>query len=97
MARYVVLIDWTEQGVANFKDTVDRYEAAQEQFQQLGVSFQDAYWTLGQHDLVTVVEAPDSESLAAALLRVAAQGNIRTKTLRAFTQDEMRGVIDKAS
>jgi uncharacterized protein with GYD domain len=97
MARYVVLIDWTEQGVANFKDSVDRYEAAQEQFQQLGVSFQDAYWTLGQHDLVTVVEAPDSESLAAALLRVAAQGNIRTKTLRAFTQDEMRGVIDKAT
>jgi uncharacterized protein with GYD domain len=97
MARYVVLIDWTEQGVANFKDSVDRYEAAQAQFQQLGVSFQDVYWTLGQHDIVGVVEAPDDESLAAALLQLGSQGNVRTKTMRAFSQDEMRGVIGKAT
>ena len=96
MARYVVLIDWTEQGVTNFKDTVDRYEAAQQAFQELGVNFEQIYWTLGSHDIVSVVEAPDDESLAAALLQVAAQGNIRTQTLRAFTQDEMRGVIGKA-
>jgi uncharacterized protein with GYD domain len=97
MARYVVLIDWTEQGVANFKDSVDRYQAAQEQFQQLGVSFQDVYWTLGEHDIVGVLEAPDDESLAAALLQLGSQGNVRTTTMRAFSQDEMRGVIGKAS
>ena len=97
MARYVVLLDWTQQGVQNFKDTVDRYEAAQEAFQELGVSFQDVYWTLGEHDLASVVEAPDDESLAAALLRLGAQGNVRTHTMRAFTQDEMRGVIGKAT
>ena len=97
MARYVVLLDWTEQGVANFQDSVDRYESAQEQFQQMDVKFTDVYWTLGEHDLVGVLEAPDDESAAAALLRVAAQGNIRTKTMRAFTLDEMRGVIEKAS
>jgi uncharacterized protein with GYD domain len=97
MARYVVLLDWTEQGVAKFKDSVDRYEAAQEQFQQMGVSFQDVYWTLGEHDIVGIVEAGDDESLAAALLRLGSQGNVRTRTLRAFTQDEMRGVIGKAT
>jgi uncharacterized protein with GYD domain len=96
MARYVVLINWTEQGVANFKDTVDRYGQAQEAFRELGVSFTDVYWTLGGYDIVSVVEASDDESLAAALLRVGSQGNIRTQTLRAFTQDEMRGVIEKA-
>jgi len=97
MARYVVLIDWTEQGVANFQETVNRYESAQEQFQELGLTFQDVYWTLGEHDIVTLVDAPDDESLAAALLRLGSQGNVRTHTMRAFTQDEMRGVIDKAT
>jgi uncharacterized protein with GYD domain len=97
MARYVVLLDWTEQGVANFKDSVDRYEAAQEQFQEMGVSFQDVYWTLGEHDIVGIVEASDDESLAAALLRLGSQGNVRSHTMRAFSQDEMRGVIGKAT
>lgn len=97
MARYVVLVDWTEQGVANFQDSVDRYEAAQEQFAQMGVSFEDVYWTLGDHDIVAVMEAPDDETAAAALLRLGSQGNVRTKTMRAFSRDEMRGVIEKAT
>jgi uncharacterized protein with GYD domain len=97
MPRYVTLINWTEQGIAGFKDSVDRYEAAQRQFEELGVKFVDVYWTLGEHDLVTVVEAPDDESATAALLRLGSAGNLRTKTMRAFSRDEMRGVIDKAS
>jgi uncharacterized protein with GYD domain len=96
MPRYVSLIDWTQQGVADFKDTVDRYEAAQQQFEQLGVNFVDVYWTLGEHDIVAVLEAPDDETATAALLAIGAQGNIRTNTMRAFSRDEMRGVIDKA-
>ena len=96
MPRYVSLINWTEQGVANFKDTVDRYDAAQQQFEQLGVRFEDVYWTLGEYDIVTVLEAPDDETATAALLAVGSQGNIRTNTMRAFSRDEMRTVIDKA-
>jgi uncharacterized protein with GYD domain len=96
MARYVALIDWTEQGVRGFKDSVDRYEAAAGALESLGVKFTDIYWTLGGHDIVAVVDAPDDESLAAGLLAVAAQGNIRTTTLRAFTGDEMRSIISKA-
>jgi uncharacterized protein with GYD domain len=95
MPKYIALLDWTDQGVKNFKDTVDRYEAAQGQLEALGVNFQDIYWTLGAHDIVTVIDAPDDETLAAGLLAVAAQGNIRTTTLRAFSMDEMRGVIGK--
>lgn len=95
MPQYVALIDWTDQGVRNFKDTVDRYEAAQSAFGDLGVRFTNVWWTLGVHDIVATIEASDDESLAAALLAVAVQGNIRTTTLRAFSREEMRGIIEK--
>ncbi len=61
----------------------------------MGVRFRDIYWTLGSHDIVSIVEARDGETLAAALLMLASQGNVRTTTLRALTADEMRGVIAK--
>ncbi len=96
MATYIALIDWTDQGVQNFKDSVSRYETAQSQMRSMGVEFTNIYWTLGAHDIVSVVDAPDDQTLAAALLAVAGQGNIRTTTLRAFTADEMRDVISKA-
>jgi uncharacterized protein with GYD domain len=97
MPQYVALIDWTDQGVRNFKDAVDRYEAAENASKELGVSFTNAWWTLGAHDIVVTVEAPDDETLAAALLAIAGQGNIRTTTLRAFSRDEMRAVIAKVA
>jgi uncharacterized protein with GYD domain len=97
MPTYIALINWTDQGVRNFKDSVDRYEGAQDQMRSVGVEFQNIFWTLGGHDIVAVVEAPDDEALAAGLLAVAGQGNIRTMTLRAFSADEMRSVISKAS
>jgi len=97
MPTYVTLINWTEQGARNFKDTVDRYEAAQEAMSKAGVSFKDIYWTVGPYDIVGVVEAPDDETATAALLATAGQGNIRTTTLRAFSASEMRSVIGKAT
>jgi uncharacterized protein with GYD domain len=96
MATYVALINWTDQGVKGFKDSVDRYEAAQSQLSSMGVEFTDVYWTLGAHDIVGIIDAPDDQTLAAALLTVAGEGNIRTTTLRAFSLDQMRGVIRKA-
>jgi uncharacterized protein with GYD domain len=97
MPTFIALLDWTDQGVRNFKDSVDRYETARQQFERLGVTFKDIYWTLGSHDIVAIIDAPDGESLAAALLATAGQGNIRTQTLRAFSADEMRAVIGKVS
>ena len=54
MATFILLIDWTEQGVGTFKDSVDRYEAAESQFKEMGVRFRDIYWTLGSHDIVSI-------------------------------------------
>jgi uncharacterized protein with GYD domain len=97
MPTYVALIDWTEQGVKNFRDTVDRYEASRGQFEQMGVRLTQVYWTVGAHDLVAVAEADDGETMAAAMLMLASQGNVRTTTMRALSADEMRAVIAKTA
>jgi uncharacterized protein with GYD domain len=97
MARYVSLINWTDQGVRDYRDTVDRYEAAKSAASAGGASFVDAYWTVGGYDLVVIVEAPDDETATAALLRVGAAGNIRTTTLRAFDAGEMRAIIARTA
>jgi uncharacterized protein with GYD domain len=96
MPTYILLVDWTEQGVKEFKDTVDRYETGRSILEEAGVKFRDIYWTLGAHDMVSIVDAPDDETLSAALLRNASLGNFRTTTMRAFSADEMRAVIDRA-
>ncbi len=96
MPTYILLVDWTENGITKFKDSVDRYEEGRGILEGAGVKFRDIYWTLGSHDMVSIVEAPDDETLSAALLRNASLGNFRTTTMRAFSADEMRGVIDRA-
>ena len=95
MPKYVSLINWTDQGVKNYKDTVDRYEAAQKAANAAGARFIDAYWTVGNYDLVLIIEAPDDETATAALLTTAAAGNVRTTTLHAFDANEMRAIIAK--
>jgi uncharacterized protein with GYD domain len=96
MPTYIVLADWTQQGVANFEQTVDRYDAGLSQLEAMGITVKDRYWTLGTHDQVSVIDAPDEETLAAAMLKLASLGNFRTTTLRAFSADEMRSVVAKA-
>ena len=96
MARYVVLLDWTDQGVRSaVKETVQRVAQARTAWQPLGVRIEAVYWTLGEHDLVAIIDAPDDATIAAALLQVAAAGNIRTKTLRAFDEGEMQALLGK--
>ncbi len=95
MATFIALINWTEQGVKGFRESVDRYEAARDRFEQMGVRITQVYWTLGGHDIVAVAEADDDETMGAAMLTLAEQGNLRTTTMRAFTADEMRTVLER--
>jgi len=97
MPSYITLMNWTDQGVRTFRDSVDRADAAEVALAPAGIRFKDLYWTVGAYDLVATFEAPDEETLVAALLTLAAQGNLRTTTLRAFSSDEMKGVIAKAT
>jgi uncharacterized protein with GYD domain len=96
MPTYVVLMNWTDQGAKTAHDSVDRYEAAKDDLAQHGVTIKHIYWTSGQHDLVTIVEAANGETVTAGLLRLASQGNLRTTTLRGYSADEMRRVIEKS-
>ena len=96
MPTYVSLINWTEKGVAGFKDTVDRAEAGKALATKFGGALKEIYWTIGPYDMVAISEAPDDESATAFALKLASLGNVRTTTLRAFSGDEMRGIIAKA-
>jgi uncharacterized protein with GYD domain len=97
MPSYITLMNWTDQGVKSFRESVDRADAAEVALSPAGITFKDIYWTVGAYDLVVTFEAPDEETLAAGLLALSAQGNLRTTTLRAFTAEEMKGVIAKAT
>ncbi len=96
MPTYVVLMNWTDQGAKSASDTVNRYEAAKDDLAQRGVTIKDIYWTAGACDIVTIVEAADDETATAGLLRLASQGNLRTTTMRTFSAEEARRVIEKS-
>jgi uncharacterized protein with GYD domain len=96
MARYVTLVNWTPQGAATFRDTIDRAAAADELFGSFGGSMVEVYWVLGPYDIVAIGEFADDETATAAMLRLAEQGNVRTTTMRAFDRAGMADIIAKA-
>ena len=95
MAQYVLLTNWTDQGVRSAKDTVKRVAAARQAFEKAGARIKDFYWTLGQYDCVVTVEAPSDEVMTALGLQLGMLGNVRTTTLRAFDEREMEQIIKK--
>lgn len=94
MAKYVLLGNWTDQGVRDVKNTVKRSRAAREAFAAMGVNAREWFFTLGQYDVVLTVEAPDDETLTRATLALAMQGNLRTTTMRGFGEKEMEGIVE---
>jgi uncharacterized protein with GYD domain len=96
MATFVSLISWTEQGVRTYADSTKRADAAAAEFARLGGKLTDIYWTLGPYDLVAVSEFPDDETATAAALQLAAGGNVRTTTMRAFGRAEVAKIVAKA-
>lgn len=93
MSLFVVLIDFTEKGAQAIKDTGKRATAFVEKAKGLGVTVKEIYWTLGGHDGVIILEAPDDESATAAVLSLSAQGNVKTRTLRAFGKKEIEAIL----
>jgi uncharacterized protein with GYD domain len=95
MSTYIILGQFTDQGIKNVKDSPKRADAMREIGKKTGVTVKDVYWTLGQYDVVTVVDAPDDAAVTAMLLSTGALGNVRTTCMRAFNADEMSKVIAK--
>jgi uncharacterized protein with GYD domain len=95
VATFVTLINWTDQGIRNFKDSMKRAQAFKDMLGSMGGEVKQIYWTLGAYDIVAILEAPDDETATAAALQVGALGNVRTTTLRAFDQAAFEAIIKK--
>ena len=95
MPTYIVLGQFTDQGIRNIKETTKRTQALKDMAKKFGATVNAVYWTLGQYDIATIVDAPDDTSLNALLLSVGALGNVRTQTLRAFSADEMGPILGR--
>jgi uncharacterized protein with GYD domain len=95
MPTYIVLGQFTDQGVRAVKDTTKRANAFKETAKTLGASVKSLYWTIGRYDIASVVEAPDDETAATLLFGLGRLGNVRTQTLRAFEADEVDRMLAK--
>ncbi|MFC0397074.1 GYD domain-containing protein [Paraburkholderia rhizosphaerae] len=93
MATYIMLVNWTDQGIRSVKDTVKRAHAFREVAQGLGATLGTFKWTLGAYDLVVSLDCPDDETATRVGLALGLQGNVRTSTLRAFGEDEMERIL----
>ncbi len=95
MSTYIALCNFTDQGIRNVKETVSRAETVQAAAGKFGARMTQVVWTLGHYDLVATIEAPDDESATASTLAIASNGNVRMQTLRAFTKDELGGILER--
>ena len=93
MRSYVILANWTDQGAKNSRDTIKRAKSFRALIESHGGELREHLYTLGEFDILTVAEFPDDETAAAAVLTLASLGNVRVKTLRAFTDGETAAII----
>ena len=95
MATYVVLLNWTQQGIANIKDSPGRIQAARQAIEDAGGKWLGYYVTMGQYDGVAIADLPSDEAVATMMLATAMQGNVQTQTMRAFTEEEFGRIVSQ--
>jgi uncharacterized protein with GYD domain len=88
MPTYVVLAKMTQQGIQTAKDIPQRRTAAKEAAKALGITWREGYLTMGQYDVLLILDAPDDETMAKFALQIGTRGNLSTQTLRAFSEAE---------
>ena len=93
MSTYFILANWTEQGIKAVKTSPKRLRAAKRLAKDCGVKFRSYHMTLGQYDGIATVEAPNDEAMARFALALGSAGNLRTTTLKGFTEQEYREII----
>lgn len=93
MATYIILLQYTQQGIENMKESPSRLDAAKKAFNAFGAELKAFYLVNGQYDAVVVAEAPDDETATKVALAISTLGNVRTETLRAYTESEYREII----
>ena len=93
MPMFVLFLNWTEQGIRAIKDAPKRAQAAQELAKKVGVEIRDVYLTSGDDDLLVIVDTPNGDNVAKFAMALGAQGNVRTRTVRAWPQAEFQKLI----
>ena len=93
MGTYILLANYTDQGIRNIKDSPKRAEAARKAIQDMGGDMTGLYLTMGAYDLIVILEAPSDEVVVKFVLALGALGNVRTTTLKAFTETEFRDIV----
>jgi len=93
MPTYISLVNWTEQGLRELKESPARADATANLAESFGGKLVQLYWTVGPYDIVGIFEAPDDETAAAMQLTIGSRGAVRTTTLRAFQRDEIDRII----
>jgi uncharacterized protein with GYD domain len=93
MAQYIILSSWTEQGIRNVKDSPGRLDAAKQLCKKHGAEITAFFMTMGRHDNVVIMQAPSDEAVAKIALALGAGGNVRTETLKAFSEAEYRQIV----
>ena len=93
MSAYMLLCDFTEQGVRTIKDVPNRRAAAQELGKKLGVDIKAGYLAIGTYDLIIHAESGSDDAMAKFVLSLASKGNVRTTTVKVFSQDESDKII----
>ena len=93
MATYISLVNYTDQGIKTIKDSPSRVDAVRALAESLGGRMTQLFLTMGDYDLVAISELPDDEAAAKFALAIGSAGNVRTKTMRAFGEDQMREII----
>ncbi|MDJ1434245.1 GYD domain-containing protein [Halostagnicola sp. A-GB9-2] len=94
MPSYITLWEYTHQGVENIRESPDRIDEIEEMFEEMGGELQDFHMLMGQYDTITISEFPDGETAAQAILAVTEQGNVTSETLKAFSREATRELID---
>ncbi len=95
MATYIVLINYTDQGIRNIKQSPARRKSAIATAEKLGIKAKEDYLTMGAYDRVFIVDAPNDEAMTTFALSVGSLGNVRTQTMRAYSADEMGIILAK--
>jgi uncharacterized protein with GYD domain len=93
MATFVVLANFSDQGIRSIKESPKRSDAFKEQAKRLGATVKELYWTMGRYDIVAIIDAPDDNTITALGLSTGKLGNVRTETLRAFNKADMEAIL----
>jgi uncharacterized protein with GYD domain len=93
MATYIVLVNWTEKGVQQVKDSPKRLESAKKALHDAGGEVRSVYLTMGEYDLILMCEASDDAVMARFVMQLGMLGFVRTRTLKAFPETAYREII----